>query len=55
LGGSGGMWGLIRCHNSSVSSGLAMIMSSITSGYSFLTRCCIGQTTTQSLGFVRAP
>ena len=32
-----------------------MIMSSITSGYSFLTRCCIGQTTTQSLGFVRVP
>ncbi len=54
LGGSGGMWGLIRCHNSSVSSGLAMMMSSITSGCGFLTRCCIGQTTTQSLGFVRA-
>jgi hypothetical protein len=55
LGGSGGIWDSIRCHSSSVSSGLAMIMSSITSGYSLLTRCCIGQTTTQSLGFVRTP
>ena len=55
LGGSGGMWGLIRCHSSSVSSGLAMILSSTTSGHSFLTRCCIGQTTTQSLSFVRVP
>jgi hypothetical protein len=55
LGGSGGIWGLIRCHSSSVSSGLAIIMSSITSGYSSLTRCCFGQIATQSLGFVRVP
>jgi len=33
LGGSGGICRLIRCHSSSVSSGLAMIMSSITSFY----------------------
>ncbi len=33
LGGSGGRWGSIRCHNSSVSSGLAIITSSMTSGY----------------------
>jgi len=38
-----------------VSSGLAIVMSSMISGYSFRTRCCIGQTTTQSLGFVRVP
>jgi len=55
LGGSGGIWGFIRCHSSSVSSGLAIIMSSITSGYSSLTRCCFGQIATQSLGFVRVP
>jgi len=55
LGGSGGIWGLIRCHSSSVSSGLAIIMSSITSGYSSITKCCFGQITTQSLGFVRVP
>jgi len=55
LGGSGGMCGSIRCHSSSVSSGLAIVMSSMISGYSFRTRCCIGQTTTQSLGFVRVP
>ena len=55
LRGSGGIWCLIRCHSSSVSSGFAIIMSSLTSGYSSLTRCCFGQTTTQSLGFVRVP
>jgi hypothetical protein len=55
LGGSGGRWGLIRCHSSSVSSGLAIIMSSITSVDSSLTRCYFGQTATQSLGFVRVP
>jgi len=36
FGGSGGICRLIRCHSSSVSSGLAMIMSSITSCYNSL-------------------
>lgn len=45
FGGSGGMCGSMRCHNSSVSSGLAIIVSSMTSGYRFHTRCNIGKTT----------
>ena len=55
FGGCGGMCVLMRCHNSSVSSGLVIVMSSMTSGYRFCTKCHIGKTAAQSLGFVRVP
>jgi hypothetical protein len=55
LGGRAGMCGLMRCHSSSVSSGLAIITSSMTSGHNVRTSSHIGETTAQSLGFVRVP
>lgn len=51
LGGSGGKSGLIRSHSSSVSSGLAIIVFSIT--HTKHPRERIGQTTARSVGFVR--
>lgn len=55
FGGSDGMWGLMCCDSSSVSSGLAIVRSSMTSGYSVRIRCHIGETSAQSLGFVKVP
>ena len=55
LGGCGGMCGSMRCHNSSVSSGLAIVTSSMISGHNVRTICHIGEITAKSLGFVRSP